>query len=424
MPRCAAPRSSIRRPTGSSPTTIRRSPITCWAGSASCSAIRSMSGARSRSSRRSPSARPRPALCANSAARVPARCIAGFWFVATLARFFEFYVGMNEPQLFGLAVMSAGFAWFWKRHAEGRAVEPAVLVMVLAGFIKHNFIALPLVALLWLWLDNWRLGLRATLDRRGRIRARACDLRLHVRALLHSRHAVSAHLSFGARAFDDRTAAIHPAGDGVVGDLGLARARAAKAGALHRTADRHRAAALSSAEIRRGRGRERAVRADLRNRGRHRPRLRRVVARSAAQRLVAANHQRGRARHPDRAASDLEPARIRLRAVQPAISRAGRRARRDHPRRGGAHRGDPGAGRVFKSCCVPDGRQTVRVRSLLHHAAGRDRPHDLAAGRTACAPQGDRERRYRPARQHHVAVAAHGEHHPNSSNRSDGAEIL
>ena len=89
--------------------------------------------------------------------------LAGFWFVATLARFFEFYVGMNEPQLFGLAVMSAGFAWFWKRRADGRAVEPAVLVMVLAGFIKHNFIALPLVALLWLWLDNWRLGLRATL---------------------------------------------------------------------------------------------------------------------------------------------------------------------------------------------------------------------------------------------------------------------
>jgi hypothetical protein len=89
--------------------------------------------------------------------------LAGFWLVATLARFFEFYVGMNEPQLFGLAVMSAGFAWFWKRRADGRAVEPAVLVMVLAGFIKHNFIALPLVALLWLWLENWRLGLRATI---------------------------------------------------------------------------------------------------------------------------------------------------------------------------------------------------------------------------------------------------------------------
>ena len=41
---------------------------------------------------------------------------------------------MNEPQLFGLAVMSAGLAWFWKRRADGRAVEPAVLVMVLAGY--------------------------------------------------------------------------------------------------------------------------------------------------------------------------------------------------------------------------------------------------------------------------------------------------
>ena len=91
------------------------------------------------------------------------RALAGFWFVATMARFFEFYVGMNEPQLLGLAMMSAGLAWFLKRHAEGRAVEPAVLVMVLAGFIKHNFITLPLVALLWLVLDNWRLGLRAAL---------------------------------------------------------------------------------------------------------------------------------------------------------------------------------------------------------------------------------------------------------------------
>src|SRR3954470_18554312 len=89
--------------------------------------------------------------------------LAGFWFVATMARFFEFYVGMNEPQLLGLAVMSAGFAWFLRRHAQGRAVEPAILVMVLASFIKHNFITLPLVALIWLALENWRLALRAAL---------------------------------------------------------------------------------------------------------------------------------------------------------------------------------------------------------------------------------------------------------------------
>lgn len=89
--------------------------------------------------------------------------IAGFWYVATMARFFEFYVGMNEPQLLGFVVMASGLLWFLKRHADGRAVEPAILVMVLAGFIKHNFITVPLVALIWLTLDNWRLGLRAAI---------------------------------------------------------------------------------------------------------------------------------------------------------------------------------------------------------------------------------------------------------------------
>jgi hypothetical protein len=92
-----------------------------------------------------------------------ASVVAGVWLVATLARFFEFYVGMNEPQLLGLLVMAAALVWFLKRHAAGRPVEPAVLLMVLAGFVKHNAIAVPAAALLWLTLDNWRLGLRAAL---------------------------------------------------------------------------------------------------------------------------------------------------------------------------------------------------------------------------------------------------------------------
>src|SRR3954469_7261495 len=82
--------------------------------------------------------------------------VAGFWFVATMARFFEFYVGMNEPQLLGLAIMAAGLVWFLKLCNEGRAVEPAILLMVTAGFVKHNFITVPVVCLLWLALDNWR----------------------------------------------------------------------------------------------------------------------------------------------------------------------------------------------------------------------------------------------------------------------------
>lgn len=92
-----------------------------------------------------------------------AALLGGFWFVATMARFFEFYVGMNEPQILGLCIMAAALAWFLKLHNERRAVEPAILLMVVAGFVKHNFITVPVVCLLWLTLDSWRLGLRAAL---------------------------------------------------------------------------------------------------------------------------------------------------------------------------------------------------------------------------------------------------------------------
>jgi hypothetical protein len=89
--------------------------------------------------------------------------IGGAWFVATMARFFDIHVGMNEPQLLGQAFMCGGFAWFIARQRAGRAVEPAVLAMVAAGFIKHNLIAYPAVALIWLALHDRRLALRATL---------------------------------------------------------------------------------------------------------------------------------------------------------------------------------------------------------------------------------------------------------------------
>ena len=58
-----------------------------------------------------------------------------------------------------------------------------MLLLVLAGFIKHNFITLPLVALLWLWLDNWRLGLRASL-----VGAAASALGLAICAVMFAPH--------------------------------------------------------------------------------------------------------------------------------------------------------------------------------------------------------------------------------------------
>jgi hypothetical protein len=90
-----------------------------------------------------------------------AAAIGGLWFIATMARFFNYAVGMNEPHLLAQAIMAAGLAWFLARCAAGRAVEPAVLVMVLAGFFKHNIVAIPVAAFVWLALHDWHRALRA-----------------------------------------------------------------------------------------------------------------------------------------------------------------------------------------------------------------------------------------------------------------------
>jgi len=86
---------------------------------------------------------------------VAARISAAF-FVATMSRFFISYVGMNEPQLFGEAIMAFAFLGFLVARSNDRGYVGPVLVMALAGFIKHNIIAMPLTAFLWLSLHRRR----------------------------------------------------------------------------------------------------------------------------------------------------------------------------------------------------------------------------------------------------------------------------
>jgi hypothetical protein len=92
-----------------------------------------------------------------------AAVFAGTWYVATMARFYDEFVGMNDPQLPGHLVMATGLLWFISRYRADRSVEPAVLLMVIAGFFKHNIAAIPAAALIWLAFDDWRKGLRASL---------------------------------------------------------------------------------------------------------------------------------------------------------------------------------------------------------------------------------------------------------------------
>ena len=83
--------------------------------------------------------------------------IAGLWFIATMARSYNRFVGMDDPQLTAQLIMLAALSWLLTRDKAGKSPEPPILLMALAGFWKHNIIAIPATALAWLWLRHgWR----------------------------------------------------------------------------------------------------------------------------------------------------------------------------------------------------------------------------------------------------------------------------
>ena len=92
-----------------------------------------------------------------------AAILAGSWFAATMARFYDLYVGMNDPQLFAHLIMAVALLLFISSNKNKRPVESAILLMVLAGFVKHNIVAIPVSALVWLALDDWHKAPRAAL---------------------------------------------------------------------------------------------------------------------------------------------------------------------------------------------------------------------------------------------------------------------
>lgn len=87
--------------------------------------------------------------------------LAALWFCATFARFFDNYVGMNDPNLAALALMAWALVWLLRRQSAGRSAEPAILLMVVAGFTKHNLFVIPVTAICWLGLVNLRVAARA-----------------------------------------------------------------------------------------------------------------------------------------------------------------------------------------------------------------------------------------------------------------------
>jgi hypothetical protein len=77
-----------------------------------------------------------------------------------MSRFFMPYVGMNEPQLFAEAIMTFAFLGFLRARSNDRGYVGPVLVMALAGFVKHNIIAMPVTVFLWLSLHRRRQAVK------------------------------------------------------------------------------------------------------------------------------------------------------------------------------------------------------------------------------------------------------------------------
>jgi len=82
-----------------------------------------------------------------------AASLGAVWFIATMTRFFSEYAGMNDPNLLALAVMASGFVVFL-RSTSRQSLYMAFSLMMLAGLIKHNIVAIPFSAFFLLWLAN------------------------------------------------------------------------------------------------------------------------------------------------------------------------------------------------------------------------------------------------------------------------------
>ena len=89
-----------------------------------------------------------------------AAAISAAFYIATMSRFFRRYVGMDEPQLLSHAIMAFGFFAFLGARSKDRGYVMPVLVMALAGFVKHNIIAMPLTAFAWLAVNRRREALK------------------------------------------------------------------------------------------------------------------------------------------------------------------------------------------------------------------------------------------------------------------------
>ena len=86
-----------------------------------------------------------------------AAVVGSAYFIGTMCLSFRWYVGVNDPQLLAQEIMIVGFFLFLRSMERDANYWLPLLIMVIAGFFKHNIITLPLSAMLGLVLwRRWR----------------------------------------------------------------------------------------------------------------------------------------------------------------------------------------------------------------------------------------------------------------------------
>jgi hypothetical protein len=138
----------------------------------------------------------------NMGATVLASLFACLFFAAGILAASD-YVAMDDPQLLGHALQLAGLSLLLQSR---RDVFFAALLMTLGIFVKHNLLALPLAASLWLWREERQdaikfAGFGLALCLAGLLAARLfLDVNL-AQALFSSRHWALSNFTTRAKQF-------------------------------------------------------------------------------------------------------------------------------------------------------------------------------------------------------------------------------
>jgi hypothetical protein len=85
-----------------------------------------------------------------------AAAVGALWYLAIMAHNATTYVGANDPQIAGEAIMGAALVWFLACQRDGKSATAPLLLMVVGGFWKHNMIGIPITAIAWLLVNHGR----------------------------------------------------------------------------------------------------------------------------------------------------------------------------------------------------------------------------------------------------------------------------